>query len=55
VLVSLTPAGLDLQHSLEEAIGEYVAATLARLPPGDLEQLGRILPAWRALTDEALG
>jgi DNA-binding MarR family transcriptional regulator len=55
VLVALTPAGLDLQHSLEQAIGEYVAATLARLPADDLEQLARILPAWRALTEEALG
>jgi DNA-binding MarR family transcriptional regulator len=53
-LVALTPAGLDLQHRLDTAIGEYVAATLDRMPAHDRQELARILPIWRDLADEAL-
>lgn len=53
-LVALTPAGLDLQHRLDTAISEYVAATLDRMPAHDRQELARILPIWRDLADRAL-
>lgn len=51
VLVSLTPAGLELQHRMHEATTEYAVSTLALLPAADREELARILPAWRRLAE----
>jgi len=53
-LVALTAAGLELQHRLDAALAEYVAATLDRMPEHDRKELARILPIWRELADEAL-
>jgi DNA-binding MarR family transcriptional regulator len=52
--VILTEAGAELQHRMDAAVAEIFAATLARLPEEDRRELARILPAWRALTAEAL-
>jgi DNA-binding MarR family transcriptional regulator len=52
-LVSLTPAGLQLQHRMHAATTEYTVATLAQLPPEDRAELARILPAWRRLLEAA--
>lgn len=53
-MVALTAAGRELEHRLDEALGEYAAATLARLPAADRAELARILPGWRRLAEEAL-
>jgi DNA-binding MarR family transcriptional regulator len=53
-LVALTDTGRDLQHRLDAAMAEYVAATLARIPEHDRRELARILPVWRELADQAL-
>jgi DNA-binding MarR family transcriptional regulator len=51
-LVSLTPAGRELQGRMHEAMIEYSARTLALLPPEDRADLARILPTWRKLAEE---
>ena len=53
-LVELTGAGRDLQHRLDAAMAEYVAATLDKMSEQDRKELARILPIWRELADEAL-
>ncbi len=53
-LVTLTPAGRDLEHHLEQALAEYAAATLARLPDDDRAELARVLPRWRRLAEQAV-
>jgi DNA-binding MarR family transcriptional regulator len=50
-LVSLTSAGRDLQHRMDEAEAEYAMSTLAQLSDDDRAQLARILPVWRRLAE----
>lgn len=52
-IVSLTPAGRELQHRMHEATAEYALTMVSLLPDADRAELARILPAWRRLAEEA--
>jgi len=52
--VGLTDEGHRLHLRLDAMMGDYVRATLGRLPESDRRELGRLLRTWRELADEAL-
>lgn len=52
-IVSLTPAGRQLQERMHEVTAEYAMQMVGLLPDADRAELARILTEWRRLAERA--